>query len=179
MTTYGAERDAGQGRVSAGLAALRVAAAKDREAGRPGEDFRERLARVVGRSEGHDDAPKPEGRNYTRERLKEIMEKDAGRDGQAVVHKLDVLRFRRRRQSHGHRIYPNRNSQTQQCRPTGMAHMGAGQDRRPQDHAPRRTPPLALRCSSSVTDRIGDVPERFHRTVTFKRQDYLRKNNEH
>jgi len=87
--TYGAERDAGQGRVSAGLAALRAAATKDREAGRPGEDFRERLARVVGRSEDRDDALKPEGRNYTRERLKEIMEKDAGRDGQAAVHKLD------------------------------------------------------------------------------------------
>ncbi|WP_424988901.1 MobQ family relaxase [Microbulbifer sp. S227A] len=87
--TYGAERDAGQGRVSAGLAALRAAAVKDREAGRPGEDFRERLARVVGRSEGQDDTPTPEGRNYTRERLKEIMDKDAGRDGQAAVHKLD------------------------------------------------------------------------------------------
>ena len=87
--TYGAERDAGQGRVSAGLAALRAAAAKDREAGRPREGFRERLARVVGRSEDQDDAPKPEGRNYTRERLKEIMDKDAGRDGQAAVHKLD------------------------------------------------------------------------------------------
>ena len=87
--TYGAERDAGQGRVSAGLAALRAAATKEREAGRPGEDFRERLARVAGRSEDQGDTPKPEGRNYTRERLKEIMEKDAGRDGQAAVHKLD------------------------------------------------------------------------------------------
>ena len=27
--------------------------------------------------------------NYGRERLKEIIEKDAGRDGQAAVHKLD------------------------------------------------------------------------------------------
>ena len=87
--TYGAERDAGQGRVSAGLAALRAAATKDREAGRPGEDFRERLARVVGRSGDRNDAPRPEGRNYARERLKEIMEKDAGRDGQAAVHRLD------------------------------------------------------------------------------------------
>ncbi|MEL6515808.1 MAG: MobQ family relaxase [Pseudomonadota bacterium] len=87
--TYGAERDAGQGRVSAGLAALRAAAAKDRETGRPGEDFRERLARVVGRSKDQDDTPKLEGSNYARERLKEIMEKDAGRDGQAAVHKLD------------------------------------------------------------------------------------------
>ena len=87
--TYGAERDAGQGRVSAGLAALRAAASKDRETGRPGEDFRDRLARGVGRAEDRDDPLKPEGRNYTRERLKEIMEKDAGRDGQAAVHKLD------------------------------------------------------------------------------------------
>ena len=87
--TYGAERDAGQGRVSAGLAALRAAAAKDREAGRPGEDFRERLARVVDRSEDRGDTRKQEGRNYARERLKEIMDKDAGRDGQAAVHKLD------------------------------------------------------------------------------------------
>ncbi|WP_299794387.1 MobQ family relaxase [uncultured Marivita sp.] len=87
--TYGAERDAGQGRVSAGLAALRAAAAKERGARAGPEDMRERLARVVGRSEDQDDAPQPEGRNYARERLKEIMEKEAGRDGQAAVHKLD------------------------------------------------------------------------------------------
>ena len=87
--TYGAERDAGQGRVSAGLAALRAAAAKERGARAGPEDMRERLARVVGRSEDRDDTPKPEGRNYARERLKEIVEKDAGRDGQAAVHKLD------------------------------------------------------------------------------------------
>ena len=87
--TYGAEREGGRGRVSAGLAALRAAAAKDREAGRPGEDFRERLAHVVGRSKDPDDTPKPEARYHARERPKAIMEKDAGRDGQAAVHKLD------------------------------------------------------------------------------------------
>jgi hypothetical protein len=86
--TYGIEREAGQGRVSAGLAALRAATAKDRD-GRTSDDIRERLSQVVGRSRDQDDAPKPEGRNYARERLKEIMEKDAGRDGQASVHKLD------------------------------------------------------------------------------------------
>ncbi len=86
--TYGAEREAGQGRVSAGLAALRAATAKDR-GGRTSDDIRGRLSQVVGRSRDQDDAPKPEGRNYARERLKEIMEKDAGRDGQAAVHKLD------------------------------------------------------------------------------------------
>ncbi|MEO1222421.1 MAG: hypothetical protein AAFY42_13975 [Pseudomonadota bacterium] len=87
--TYAAERDAGQGRVSAGLAALRAAAAKERGAPTGPEDMRERLAKVVGRSGDREDAPKPENRNYARERLKEIMEKDAGRDGQAAVHKLD------------------------------------------------------------------------------------------
>ncbi|KHQ49794.1 MobQ family relaxase [Mameliella alba] len=87
--TYGIEREAGQGRVSAGLAALRAATAKDRDRDRNPDDFRERLARVVDRSRDQDDTPKPEGRNYARERLKEIMEKDAGRDGQAAVHKLD------------------------------------------------------------------------------------------
>ena len=86
--TYGAEREAGQGRVSAGLAALRAATSKERGERNPG-DFRERLSQVVGRSRDQDDTPKPEGRNYARERLKEIMEKDAGRDGQAAVHKLD------------------------------------------------------------------------------------------
>jgi len=82
--TFGALQ---QGRVSAGLAALRAATAKDRSGERNPEDFREHLARVVSRSGDQDDTPKPEG--YARERLKEIMEKDAGRDGQAVVHKLD------------------------------------------------------------------------------------------
>ena len=86
--TYGIEREAGQGRVSAGLAALRAATSKDRD-GRTSDDIRERLSQVVGRSRDQDDAPKSEGRNYARERLKEIMEKDAGRDGQAAVHKLD------------------------------------------------------------------------------------------
>jgi len=86
--TYGIEREAGQGRVSAGLAALRAATSKERGERNP-EDFRERLSQVVGRSRDQYDTPKPEGRNYARERLKEIMEKDAGRDGQAAVHKLD------------------------------------------------------------------------------------------
>ena len=43
----------------------------------------------MGQSRDQDDPPKPESRNYARERLKKIMEKDAGRDGQAAVHKLD------------------------------------------------------------------------------------------
>ena len=43
----------------------------------------------MGRSDDRDDTAKPEGRNYARERLKEIMEKAAGRDGQVAVHKLE------------------------------------------------------------------------------------------
>tara|TARA_R110001599_G_scaffold331118_1_gene545781 strand:+ start:251 stop:1537 length:1287 start_codon:yes stop_codon:yes gene_type:complete len=86
--TYGIERDAGQGRVSAGLAALRAVTLKERD-GRTSDDIRGRLSQVVGRSRDQDNTPKPEGRNYARERLKEIMEKDAGRDGQVAVHKLD------------------------------------------------------------------------------------------
>ncbi|MGR3640315.1 MobA/MobL family protein [Alterinioella nitratireducens] len=66
--TYGAEREAGQGRVSAGLAALRAATSKDRD-GRASDEIRERLSQVVGRSRDRDDTPKPEGHNYARERL--------------------------------------------------------------------------------------------------------------
>jgi hypothetical protein len=85
---YGVERDAGQGRVSAGLAALRAATAK----GRVTDDVRERLARITDRGQdrgGQSDEEQAGGRNYARDRLKEIMDKDAGRDGQAAVHKLD------------------------------------------------------------------------------------------
>jgi hypothetical protein len=87
--TYGIEREAGEGRVSAGLVALRAAAAKERGERSDPNDMRERLARVTGRSEDREDSSKPEGHNTARERLKEIMEKDAGRDGQAAVHRLD------------------------------------------------------------------------------------------
>ena len=72
-----------------GTAAGIHAAQLYRDRDRNPDDFRDRLARVVGRSRDQDDTPKPEGRNYARERLKQIMEKDAGRDGQAAVHKLD------------------------------------------------------------------------------------------
>ena len=52
--------------------------------------MRERLARITDRDRGgQSDEEQPRARNYARERLKEIMEKDAGRDGQAAVHKLD------------------------------------------------------------------------------------------
>ncbi|WP_386172356.1 MobQ family relaxase [Sulfitobacter sp. R86518] len=85
---YGVERDAGQGRVSAGLTALRAATSK----GRVTDDVREQLARITDRGQdrgGQSDEEQAGGRNYARDRLKEIMDKDAGRDGQAAVHKLD------------------------------------------------------------------------------------------
>jgi len=48
------------------------------------------LARITDRDRGgQSDEEHAGGRNYARERLKEIMDKDAGRDGQAAVHKLD------------------------------------------------------------------------------------------
>jgi hypothetical protein len=84
---YGMARDEGQGRVSAGLAALRAATTKDRSAERNPQDVRERLARITER----EDAPEPQGggRNYARERLKSILERDAAQGPQVAVHKLD------------------------------------------------------------------------------------------
>ena len=61
--TYGAEREAGHGRVSAGLAALKAAAEKQRSARAMPEDMRERLARVVSRSEDWNNPQGLERRN--------------------------------------------------------------------------------------------------------------------
>ena len=87
--TYGAEREAGQGRVSAGLAALRAAASKERGAG-ASDDIRERLARITGRDEPDREEPdrgvqgdeEPGRPRNTQERLREALDKDrgAGRD---------------------------------------------------------------------------------------------------
>ena len=90
--TYGMARDEGQGRVSAGLAALRSAVDKDRSGERGMDDVRERLARITDRGQdrgGQSDEEQVKGRNYARDRLKDIIEKGAGRDGQTAVHKLD------------------------------------------------------------------------------------------
>ncbi|MGB3246785.1 MAG: MobQ family relaxase [Sulfitobacter sp.] len=75
---YGAARDEGQGRVSAGLAALRAAASKERGAG-ASDDIRERLARITGRDEPErgvqsDEEPK----RSAQERLREALDKDQG-----------------------------------------------------------------------------------------------------
>lgn len=89
--TYGMARDEWQGRVSAGLAALRAAVDRDRSGERAAEDVRERLARITDRGRERDDTPEPEagGRNYARERLKDILDRDAAQGPQAAVHKLD------------------------------------------------------------------------------------------
>ncbi|MEM9670823.1 MAG: MobQ family relaxase [Pseudomonadota bacterium] len=86
--TYGIEREAGEGRVSAGLAALRAATSK----GRVTDDVRERLARITDRGQdrgGQSDEEQAKGRNYARDRLKSILDRDAAQGPQAGVHKLD------------------------------------------------------------------------------------------
>ncbi|MEX3017947.1 MobQ family relaxase [Gymnodinialimonas hymeniacidonis] len=86
--TYGIEREAGEGRVSAGLAALRAATSK----GRVTDDVRERLARITDRGQdrgGQSDEEQGRGRNYARDRLKSILDRDATQGPQAAVHKLD------------------------------------------------------------------------------------------
>lgn len=76
--TYGIAREEGQGRVSAGLAALRAAAAKDRGAHETG-DFRERLARITGRDDVDRYGLEPRAdRGRAQERLREALDRDRG-----------------------------------------------------------------------------------------------------
>jgi len=86
--TYGGEREAGRGRVSSGLAALKVVTEIERRGEGKQMDFKDRRDEIMGRS-GKNDAPsKDQGYNYARERLNQIT-KGAERDGQATVHRLD------------------------------------------------------------------------------------------
>jgi hypothetical protein len=89
--TYGAAREEGQGRVSAGLAALRAAVDKDRSDERGADDVRERLAGILDNGRGEDQPPDDgkDGYNYARERLKGILEREAEGVPQATSHKLD------------------------------------------------------------------------------------------
>ncbi|MFV1681983.1 MobQ family relaxase [Phaeobacter sp. JH20_14] len=81
--TYGAEREAGQGRVSAGLAALRAATSRERGP-HASDDIRERLAQITGRDGADRDAPERGGqseeepRRSAQERLREALDKDRG-----------------------------------------------------------------------------------------------------
>ena len=70
--TYGLAREEGQGRVSAGLAALRAAAGKDgREAS--SENIRDRLAQIVERDQGRDAPDQGEASEEKRENVKDRL----------------------------------------------------------------------------------------------------------
>ena len=78
--TYGVAREEGQGRVSAGLAALRAATSKERGP-RASDDIRERLAQITGRDEaerGVQSDEEPGRPRYAQERLREALDKDRG-----------------------------------------------------------------------------------------------------
>jgi len=88
--TYGTARDEGQGRVSAGLAALRAATSKERGP-RASDDIRERLAQITGQ-DGPDRAVPERGgqsdeepRRSAQERLREALDKDRGAERDASV----------------------------------------------------------------------------------------------
>ena len=90
--TYGVAREAGLDRVSAGLAALRAAAGKDRGVERGGEErgadgIRERLARIVGRDgvEREAGAVERAGSDAGRERLREALSKARDADSAGGV----------------------------------------------------------------------------------------------
>jgi hypothetical protein len=76
--TYGLAREAGQGRVSAGLAALRMAAGKDRVP-QGSEQIRERLERIVERDRDGleiDAEPSADKKPSVRERLDNVLGRD-------------------------------------------------------------------------------------------------------
>ena len=76
--TYGAERETGQGRVSAGLAALRAATSKERGPS-ASDDIRERLAQITGRDGAERGGQSDEEpRRNTQERLRKAQDKDRG-----------------------------------------------------------------------------------------------------
>jgi MobA/MobL family len=74
--TYGLARDGGQGRVSAGLAALRAAAGNDVQQRSP-EQIKERLEKIVARDKGEQevDVPDQGGADRMRERLTEVLDR--------------------------------------------------------------------------------------------------------
>lgn len=99
--TYGTAREEGQGRVSAGLAALRAATSKERGP-RASADIRERLARITGRDGPDRDGPERGGQSdeeqkrSPQERLREALDKDQGveRDVDAEGGKKPSIRER-------------------------------------------------------------------------------------
>ena len=99
--TYGTAREEGQGRVSAGLAALRAATSKERGP-RASNDIRERLARITGRDGPGREEPERGGQSdeepkrSVQERLREALDKDqgAGRDAGAEEGEKPSIRER-------------------------------------------------------------------------------------
>jgi hypothetical protein len=85
---YGVEREAGEGRVSAGLAALRAATSKERGP-RASDDIRERLAQITGRDGADQDELGRGGQSdeeptrSAQERLREALDKDQGAERDA------------------------------------------------------------------------------------------------
>ena len=86
--TYGTAREEGQGRVSAGLAALRAATSKERGP-RASDDIRERLAQITGRDApdrdelGRGGQSDEEPKRSAQERLREALDKDRGTERDA------------------------------------------------------------------------------------------------
>ena len=81
--TYDLAREDGQGRVSAGLAALRAAAAKDLSRGQDADDIRDRLSGIMGGAEG--------GRSGV-DALRNALDRD--RDGQEPEEQKGSIRER-------------------------------------------------------------------------------------
>ncbi|WP_282063920.1 MobQ family relaxase [Roseobacter litoralis] len=85
---YGTAREEGQGRVSAGLAALRAATSKERGP-RAADDIRERLAQITGRDGpdrdelGRGGQSDEEPGRSAQERLREALDKDRGAERDA------------------------------------------------------------------------------------------------
>lgn len=101
--TYGIAREEGQGRVSAGLAALRAAAAKDRGGVRETDDFRGRLARITGRDDAERDGSETGAERTDRpdhyraqERLRATLDKDRGAERDAGAEHSDRPSIRER-----------------------------------------------------------------------------------
>ena len=61
-----------------------------------------------------------------------------------IEQKLNVCRLTTRRKFHGHHRHPDGNSQAEQDRSTGMAHMGSGVHSRSQNQQARRTHALKI-----------------------------------
>ena len=101
--TYGVEREAGQGPVSAGLAALRAAASKERSPADPDDgDIRDRLARITGRDASEAAMPRFDDLSDLRratKRLRKSLDRSEGIEAGRGEGRLDGLSIRDRLES--------------------------------------------------------------------------------